>query len=430
MPKTFLTNDNLPFCSGCSHSPIARQTEEALQKIGVNPLDVILVTDIGCHGIIDSKFHTHTVHGLHGRSMALASGIAAALSDPSKKVIVFIGDGGATIGVNHLIAAAHRNFDITVVLHNNMLYGMTGGQPSDLTPCGFKTRTDLEGPIDDCLDMVSLTKSAGGAYASRIKAVGDFSDSLAEAFQVKGFSLIEILELCPSYGIKHNKDVRLKSIESQFNLSLERHHNKKAKCHKTTYRADVSSLLDGLKVVAKEFEHGLKEAFSLLIGGSAGKGAQSAADIFIKAALSCGLNVTKKGSYPVTVGTGYSAVEVILSPEPIQYTWIQKIDWALVSSADGLSFLQNRLKNMSEGFILADNEFEVSQTKASVLKGDFLNTGGAKEINLLMLLVFLNRTKIFSPEAFLKAISESPLGKKIDVQQLVKNAEAIQKEFN
>ncbi|MFC2114719.1 thiamine pyrophosphate-dependent enzyme, partial [Bacteroidota bacterium] len=157
----FLTEAALPFCKGCGHSQIAENTEKALQILNYNPLDVIMVTDIGCHGIIDKSFTTHTVHGLHGRSVALASGVSAGLNNPNKKVITFIGDGGATIGMQHLIDAAHNGFNMTVVIHNNMLYGMTGGQPSEFTPSGFKTPTLPEGAKDAGYDICKLIAAAG-----------------------------------------------------------------------------------------------------------------------------------------------------------------------------------------------------------------------------------------------------------------------------
>ena len=134
----FLTSPAFPYCKGCGHHLIARNTVRAYEALDLRPLDVVMVTDIGCHGIIDRCLATHTLHGLHGRSVALGAGIAMSLP-PDKKVVVFIGDGGATIGLQHLLEAARLNVGLTVVVHNNFLYGMTGGQPSGLTPCGFRT---------------------------------------------------------------------------------------------------------------------------------------------------------------------------------------------------------------------------------------------------------------------------------------------------
>lgn len=156
MTGRFLSTENLPFCKGCGHGLVAGALEKALGRIeNLDPRDLIVVTDIGCIGIIDRQFKAHTVHGLHGRSTALATGISMGLDDPGKKIIVFIGDGGATIGLQHILEAAHRNVNMTVLVHNNMLYGMTGGQPSGLTPCGFKTSTMPDGRPDGGMDICS-----------------------------------------------------------------------------------------------------------------------------------------------------------------------------------------------------------------------------------------------------------------------------------
>lgn len=103
-------------------------------------------------------------------------------------MIVFIGDGGATIGMQHLIDAAHNRFNMTVVIHNNMLYGMTGGQPSEFTPYGFKTPTLPEGGQKTGYDICKLISSIDGvSYVARLEGVSDFSEQLAEAFSKKDF---------------------------------------------------------------------------------------------------------------------------------------------------------------------------------------------------------------------------------------------------
>jgi 2-oxoglutarate ferredoxin oxidoreductase subunit beta len=418
----FLDTDNLPFCKGCSHHLIARNTQKALQKIAVDPLDVILVTDIGCHGIIDGNFHTHTVHGLHGRSVALGAGISAALSDPRKKVIVFIGDGGTTIGLNHLISAAHRNFNLKVIVHNNMLYGMTGGQSSDLTPPGFNTRNMMIGSTEHTLDLFNIIKSAGAAYVSRITAKGDFSDRLAEAFRVEGFALIEVLEICPSYGVKYNQGLTLTDIEKKFAVPLETHKNPGVKPAATLPRSNLPSLFDSLDIIPPTFTHQLTDDISIILGGSAGEGVQVAADIFAKAAISCGLNVTKKGSYPVTVGIGYSVVEIILSTQPIQFTGIRDIHRAVVTSPDGLKYFRKRLEAMNSGYVLMDDQLEIPNTKACVMQGNFRQLAGAKDSILLALLVMLFHTPIFPAEAFIRSLSQNKIGGKIDIPYLKNKA--------
>ncbi len=212
MTVPFLNTDALPYCKGCGHSLIAKNTAKALEKLNYQPLDVIVVTDIGCHGIIDKCLNTHTVHGLHGRSVALGAGISFANDDPNRKIIVFIGDGGSTIGLQHIMEAARLNLNLTVVVHNNYLYGMTGGQSSGLTPVGFSTTTSLEGNPFEGYDICALTHTAGAAYVSRIMGIGDISDKLAIALSTKGFSLVEVMEICPSYGVKLNPRRKLAEI--------------------------------------------------------------------------------------------------------------------------------------------------------------------------------------------------------------------------
>jgi 2-oxoglutarate ferredoxin oxidoreductase subunit beta len=427
MTDLFMDTENLPFCKGCSHHLVARNTDKALQMLGLNPLDVILVTDIGCHGIIDGRFFTHTVHGLHGRSVALGTGIAAGLSNPKKKVIVFIGDGGATIGMSHLIAAAHRNIDMTVIIHNNFLYGMTGGQQSDLTPGEFKTQASIGGFTSEFLDISEIVKSARAAFVSRIVAKGDFSDKIAEAIKTPGFSLIEILEICPSYGLKYNVDLNITNLIEKLAIPLIEHRNENVVKANIPYRENLPSLLDSLKPVDTRFTHHLEKESTIFIGGSAGEGVQVAANIFAQAAISCGLNVTIKSNYPVTVGVGFSAVELILSPNPIRFTGIRNADNVIVSSGDGMLYLKGRLGNMPVGNILADSGIKLDFQDKPVMTADFRKTVKAKEVNILMLMVLLGVSEIFPFEALIEAISSNKISGKLDVNALKEIAENLQK---
>lgn len=426
--ESYIDVKDLPYCKGCSHHLIARETGKALAKIGVDPMDVIVVTDIGCHGIIDKRFNTHTVHGLHGRSIALATGISAALADPRKKVIVFIGDGGTTIGINHLISAAHRNIDMTVCVHNNFLYGMTGGQRSDLTPGPFLTRSPIKGFTEEPLDIMKITRDSGAAYVTRILAKkGDVSDTLAEGMQTKGFALIDILEVCPSYGTKENPDLKLAQMSEQLGLPLEKHVNENPKAADIRPRENIKSLMDSVKPIEVQFGHNLAEPLTILLGGSAGEGVQSAANIFVTAAISCGLHATKKGNYPVTVGTGFSAVEIILSPEPIEFTGIRKVDWAVVSTADGMDYLKKHVESMTSGHLLADSSCAIPATgeNTSIHNHDFATTVRRKEVNLVMLFALLELSGVFPVEAFTRAIGATKIGAKSDPEKLAGVAKDI-----
>lgn len=132
MTSCYLVKDApLPYCKGCGHGQVLRAFGEALEKLQLPPDKVAVVTDIGCVGLADALFATpHTVHTTHGRSTAFATGLALAdsvVGSGRLKPIVMIGDGGAMIGISHLVNAALLNADITVLMHNNFLFGMTMG---------------------------------------------------------------------------------------------------------------------------------------------------------------------------------------------------------------------------------------------------------------------------------------------------------------
>jgi 2-oxoglutarate ferredoxin oxidoreductase subunit beta len=415
----FLTDGELPFCKGCGHSLVTRNTEKAMAKAGYNPLDVILVTDIGCHGIIDKFFVTHTVHGLHGRAVALAGGISMGISDPAKKVIAFIGDGGATIGMQHLIGAAHYGLNMTVVVHNNMLYGMTGGQPSEFTPCGFKTPTSPEGNQKDGYDICKLISGAGSAYTERVLGVGDYSGSLAAAFSTKGFSLVEVMEICPSYGIKSNPGLKLSSLVKDAGYELKVFEsNKEQNCLSFANPSDIDLCSDRL-LVEKVFDTGLTGRVSISLAGSAGEGVQSAAEFLAKAAMKSGLHVTKKGSYPVTVGVGYSASDVIISSEPIEFTGISVPDVLIITSSDGLSYARAAAAGMKKGKILIDDQLEPPVTGAEVIKVPFRSRAGERNSSLYSIFWYLNTSNIFPVEAMKQIFLENKISAKVPLEKMM-----------
>lgn len=427
MTGTFLSTENQPFCKGCGHALMGMAIEKALSNsAALSPLDVVVVTDIGCVGIIDKQFNTHTVHGLHGRSVGLATGISMGLQDPKKKIIVMIGDGGATIGLHHIIEAAHLNINMTVIVHNNMLYGMTGGQTSGLTPQGFKTPTMPDGRPDQGIDLCHLVHSAGAAYSRRILALGDFSDALEEAFAVNGFSLVEAVELCPSHGVKYNPGRKLDEITEAAGLSPVLLRNTDRPPHRIfAAKENSDSLLSTVSNVVTEFSHDLKGTIALLLAGSAGEGVQSAAELLALAAISCGLYVSKKGSYPVTVGVGFSLAELIISTEEIDYTGIERLDAALVSSSDGLVKSLPKIEGMTCGTLFIDSSFQLPSTGAETVVNDYRKHLGPRSAALLLSAHFVRRTGFIQMEAFYKTLADSKIGRAITEEKLIAALEQL-----
>jgi pyruvate/2-oxoacid:ferredoxin oxidoreductase beta subunit len=421
MSQSFLSTQNLPFCKGCGHHIVAQNTEKALQQIkDLTPMDVVLVTDIGCIGIIDKQYYTHTVHGLHGRSIALATGIALGLANPAKKVLVLLGDGGATIGLQHLMEAAQRNINMTVIVHNNMLYGMTGGQPSGLTPCGFKTPIMPQGKPNPGYDLCQVVHSVGAPYSRRLIALGDLSNELLEAFNTRGFSFIEAMELCPSYGMKFNPNRKLDDIAKEAGLEIKLYTNPEKEHYQPQLREKLPSLFEAEKPVAVKYKSELKKRYALFLSGSAGEGVQSAAEFLAQAAISCGLNVTKKGSYPVTVGVGFSTSEIIISPEAIKYTGIEHPDAVIANSTDGLGKVRPVIEKMETGKLFLDSSLEAPQTKAKTVKLDYRTPAGARNSSLLAVMHFVKSEGIIPMEALLEVIKASKVGKKLDLEAMQK----------
>lgn len=417
--KPFLKDGGLPFCKGCGHTHVARNTEKALQQLGVDPLDVILVTDIGCHGIVDKSFLTHTVHGLHGRAVALAGGISAGLEDSTKKVIAFIGDGGATIGMQHLLGAAHRGLDITVVVHNNMLYGMTGGQPSDFTPCGFKTPTAPEGKTSAGYDICNQIAAAGASYVERLIGVGDYSESLARAFGTTGFSLVEVMEICPSHGVKSNPGLKLKKVVEEAGLEVRLFVSEPAEMSQQPRRAETKNLLAPNMALHPVYPHALKERISIMVAGSAGGGVQSAAEWFAKAAIVSGLDVTLRGAYPVTVGVGFSVAQINVSPEPILYTGSTAPDVLIVTSQDGANYALSFAGKMSNGLLILDEGLETPPTGAEVVRVPMSARVGSRESAVYGLLWYLNQEQPFPLEAMMDILTAAEGSRKVKLEKLI-----------
>jgi pyruvate/2-oxoacid:ferredoxin oxidoreductase beta subunit len=419
MSETFINGQGLPFCKGCGHTTIANNTEKALSKIGLKPLDVVLVTDIGCHGIIDKSFNTHTVHGLHGRSVALGAGVSAGLMNPGKKVIVFLGDGGATIGMQHIIDAAHNGYNMTVVIHNNMLYGMTGGQPSEYTPMGFKTPTKPDGSTKVSYDICKIVAAAGAPYVRRILGIGDISEALAEAFARPGFSLVEVMEICTSYGVKSNPEMKLSKVVESAGLATTVLADQAATAYVTNLREGLPSLLSASNVIPSQAETFLTSELRIMFCGSAGEGVQAAAEMLAVAGIRAGLQATKKGSYPVTVGVGFSASEVILSSNEINYTGTVTPDCMIITSQEGLDYGRKAAGRMKTGKIFLDEGLQAPATGAEIVRFPFRGKVSGRNASFMGMFYFLNATGVFPMQVLLDTFNDNKISKKVNPEQFM-----------
>jgi len=179
----------------------------AIEKLGMNKNDIVMVSGIGCSARISGYVDFHTLHTIHGRALAFATGVK--MSRPEVNIIVPMGDGDAlAIGGNHFIHAARRNIDLTAIVMNNRIYGMTGGQYSPLSGYGIRATTSPYMNIDHDFDVVELAKSAGATFVARTTTyhVQQITDIIQQAILHKGFSVVEIMSQCPTYFGRKNKE--------------------------------------------------------------------------------------------------------------------------------------------------------------------------------------------------------------------------------
>ena len=205
--EEYLRDNRLPhmWCPGCGNGIVMKSLAKAIAKLDLDQNKTVIVSGIGCSSRASGYMDFDTLHTAHGRAIPFATGIK--LANPELSVIVITGDGDCTaIGGNHFIHGARRNIDLTVILFNNNIYGMTGGQASPLTPLDKKATTAPYGTIDRPFDPCELAKAAGATYVARGTTfhANPLVDLMVKAIQNKGFSLVEAITQCPiAYGRKN-----------------------------------------------------------------------------------------------------------------------------------------------------------------------------------------------------------------------------------
>jgi pyruvate/2-oxoacid:ferredoxin oxidoreductase beta subunit/Pyruvate/2-oxoacid:ferredoxin oxidoreductase gamma subunit len=429
---TYRNERDYPFCPGCGHGLILDQLNAALVKLSLDPRRVAIVTDIGCQGLGDQYFATHAFHGLHGRSIAYASGIK--LADPDLKVIVLMGDGGTGIGGAHLLNAARRNIGLTVLVFNNFNFGMTGGEHSVTTPPGGVTATTRAGNVERPLDVCATVAVNGAGFVWRGTAFDrDLADVIAEAIRSETFALLDIWELCTAYYVPNNEFSR-KSLEAtRAALGM----NAGVLCRETrpeyarALRGDGGQGSGGAgerrsggerevplrpRPLPAQFTSALDREFRFVIAGSAGGKVRSSARMIGEAAILSGLWAAQQDDYPVTVQTGHSISELIFSPREILFTGVTRPDALVLVSEDGRRMAGRYLRALTpESWLFVTPEHAGLETPARTVVLDFEAAGikgSKKNLGLLMAAAALQRLNLFPIAACEEAIrrgTRSPL---------------------
>lgn len=350
---TYRTDDPYPFCPGCGHGPVLDALNEALVDLQLDPAQVVIVSDIGCSGLSDQYFTTSAFHGLHGRSLTYASGIK--LANPDLQVIVIMGDGGAGIGGAHLLSIARRNIGVTLIVMNNLNFGMTGGQHSVTTPEGVITSTTRHGNLEHPLDICATAGVNGAAYVYRGSSFDkDLPERMAEAMQTPGFALLDVWDLCTAYFVPNNKFGKRSLAKTQEALGMETGvlYRRDVAEFSHAYRQAYAALRDkpALHVpeIETRFDSPLDHPYRLTVAGSAGGKVRSAVRLVGLAAISSGLYAAQRDDFPITVMSGHSVSELIVGPDPIEYPGVLRPDALVILTDDGYAKAKRFLPRMSE----------------------------------------------------------------------------------
>jgi len=205
------------WCPGCGIGIMLGALIRAIDRIGFEKDEIVLVSGIGCSGRLPVYVDFNTLHTTHGRALTFATGVK--LAKPSLKVIVIMGDGDAVaIGGNHFIHAARRNIDVTSIILNNSIYGMTGGQSSPTTPYGMRSSTTIYSSIEQAFKISELAVTAGAVFVGRGTVYhAKLLDSLIEKAVLKpGFSVVEVIAHCHTqYGRQNRLGTAVEMMEWQ-----------------------------------------------------------------------------------------------------------------------------------------------------------------------------------------------------------------------
>ncbi len=198
----YLRPNSLPhfFCSGCGAAQVLNFFLKAADETQLDFDNLVAIGGVGCAARIPIYLNAETLHGVHGRTIPWATGIK--LHKPELKVVIFAGDGDASaIGGGHLIHACRRNLDTTMIIVNNLTYGMTGGQMAPTTPKHMKSATTPYGNTEEPFDLCKLAETAGATYVARWTTAKPVNakNAIKEALNHTGFSVVEIITQCPTH---------------------------------------------------------------------------------------------------------------------------------------------------------------------------------------------------------------------------------------
>ncbi len=204
MSRQLITRAQNTWCPGCGNFAIQHALKSVIEQLiedeGYPPENVVLVTGIGCHGKMADYLDINTFYAIHGRTIPVATGIKCA--NPDLAVICCAGDGDAYAeGLDHLVFAAKRNVDLTLIVHNNRVYGLTTGQYTPTSPLHYRGRSTPYGTVEPPFNPLSLMLASGAGFVARTftRRLEHLRETLRQGILHRGFSFIDVLQICASF---------------------------------------------------------------------------------------------------------------------------------------------------------------------------------------------------------------------------------------
>ncbi len=343
------------FCPGCSYDRIVHALDRTLGRMGLRDDQVALVTDIGCSGLLDVFFTTHAFHGLHGRALTYATGLK--MARPDLQVIVIMGDGGMGIGGAHFQSACRRNLDLTLLVLNNFNYGMTGGQCSITSPNAAVTASGFLNRLDQPLDVCRLADAAGAPFVARSSALAaDLPELIERAIRFPGFAVLDLPAICTGRYTRKNKltpagiDKEIARMPAYNGLIA---HNQRRE-YGEFYRelaAEQRLVQTPLKIHSVQSPPA-REKVEVIILGGAGQRIGTAGELLALAGIAGGFLVTQKNSNDINVLRGASVSEVILWPDRIGFTGIERPGVILALGQEGVNRKKDLFARLAPGALV------------------------------------------------------------------------------
>jgi 2-oxoglutarate ferredoxin oxidoreductase subunit beta len=245
------------WCPGCGNGIVLGALIRAIDRIGLAKDDIVLVSGIGCSGRMSVYVDFNTLHTTHGRALTFATGVK--LANPRLQVIVVMGDGDATaIGGNHFIHAARRNLDLTAIIINNNIYGMTGGQYSPTTPYGSRATTSPYGHIEHAFNIAEMAVTAGAAMVGRgtVYHATLLDQLMQQAILKRGFAVVEVISHCHTqFGLKNKLGGPVDMMRRQKELAVRVEKAHTMSPEELTGKITIGTLVDrDLPVYTEEYQ--------------------------------------------------------------------------------------------------------------------------------------------------------------------------------